>query len=151
MKCNPPPRAVLCRGVTLIELTVTILVLLFLLTIVFMGSRAWKRGSDRAACVLNMRNVQMATRSYQNMYGYSEGTQPETRYGTRDIARHLVENGFITRDVYEMVNGGQSCPGGGLYNCPAPDIFPLRGRLYLQCSLSASEEHEPGSVSVVDW
>ena len=136
---------------TLTELTVVILVLLFLISIVFMSGRAWKRGSDRAACLLNLRNVQMATRSYQNMYGYGGGDQPETRYGTRDIARHLLESGFITPDVHDRVKGKQPCPGGGLYDCPAPDVFPLPGQLYVQCSLSASEQHEPEAETVAGW
>ena len=35
-------------GMTLIELTVVILVLLSLISILFVGARAWKKGSDRA-------------------------------------------------------------------------------------------------------
>ncbi|MBC7981098.1 MAG: prepilin-type N-terminal cleavage/methylation domain-containing protein, partial [Armatimonadetes bacterium] len=36
-------------GMTLLELTVVILVLLSLISILFIGARAWKKGSDRAA------------------------------------------------------------------------------------------------------
>ena len=39
-------------GMTLIELTVVILVLLSLISILFVGARAWKRGSDRAGCII---------------------------------------------------------------------------------------------------
>jgi type II secretory pathway pseudopilin PulG len=151
MKCNLPPKVVVRRGITLIELTVIILVLLMLITIVFMSGRAWKRGSDRAACVLNLRNCQMAARSYQNIHGYRTGGQPDLRYGTRDIARHLVENGYITRSLYDQAKGMRPCPGGGAYNSSAPDVFPPLGELYLQCSLSSSEAHELESGAIVDW
>ena len=62
------------KGMTLLELTVVILVLLSLISILFVGARAWKKGSDRAANVMIVRNVQQAVRSYQNMNIVSEGT-----------------------------------------------------------------------------
>lgn len=56
------------KGMTLLELTVVILVLLSLISILFIGARAWKKGSDRSANVLNLRNTQQAMRGHQNMY-----------------------------------------------------------------------------------
>jgi prepilin-type N-terminal cleavage/methylation domain-containing protein len=56
-------------GMTLLELTVVILVLLSLISILFVGARAWKKGSDRAANIMNIRNVQQAVRGQQNMRG----------------------------------------------------------------------------------
>lgn len=60
-------------GMTLLELTVVILVLLSLISILFIGARAWKKGSDRAANILNIRNVQQAVRGHANMNGLKEG------------------------------------------------------------------------------
>jgi type II secretory pathway pseudopilin PulG len=54
-------------GMTLLELTVVILVLLSLISILFVGARAWKKGSDRAANIMNLRNAQQAMRGHQNM------------------------------------------------------------------------------------
>lgn len=54
-------------GMTLLELTVVILVLLSLISILFIGARAWKKGSDRAANVAILRNTQQAMRSHQNL------------------------------------------------------------------------------------
>jgi prepilin-type N-terminal cleavage/methylation domain-containing protein len=54
-------------GMTLLELTVVILVLLSLISILFVGARAWKKGSDRSANIMNLRNSQQAMRGYQNM------------------------------------------------------------------------------------
>ena len=56
-------------GMTLLELTVVILVLLSLISILFIGARAWKKGSDRSANILNIRNVQQAVRGHANMNG----------------------------------------------------------------------------------
>ena len=65
-------------GMTLIELTVVILVLLSLISILFVGARAWKRGSDRAGCIMNIRNVQQGMRSYVNMNNLDgTGTVPD--------------------------------------------------------------------------
>jgi prepilin-type N-terminal cleavage/methylation domain-containing protein len=55
-------------GMTLLELTVVILVLLSLISILFIGARAWKKGSDRSANIMNIRNVQQAARGHENMY-----------------------------------------------------------------------------------
>ncbi len=59
---------------TLLELTVVILVLLSLITTLFIGARAWKKGSDRTANILNVRNVQQAVRAHANMYGLTTGS-----------------------------------------------------------------------------
>ena len=44
-------------GMTLLELTVVILVLLSLISILFIGARAWKKGSDRSANIMNVREL----------------------------------------------------------------------------------------------
>ena len=145
MTNNLPPRVVARRGITLLELTIVIAVLLALVSIVFIGSRAWKRGSDRATCILSLRNVQVATRSYQNLYGYNYGGRPYAENGSQDIALHLYQKGYIEQGLYRYATGAQSCAGGGAYSCPTPDIFPEAGELYMRCSLSASAEHQPAS------
>ena len=54
------------NGMTLLELTVVILVLLSLISILFIGARAWKKGSDRSTNLINIRNCQQAMRGHQN-------------------------------------------------------------------------------------
>jgi len=49
---------------TLIEMTVVILVLLSVLAILFIGAKAWKKGSDRSANIMNLRNAQLAMRGH---------------------------------------------------------------------------------------
>lgn len=73
MKLNSIPKSKRTAGMTLLELTVVILVLLSLITILFVGARAWKKGSDRSANIMNLRNVQQAVRGHQNMRGLNEG------------------------------------------------------------------------------
>ena len=73
MKPTPTPATKRNVGITLLELTVVILVLLSLVTILFIGARAWKKGSDRSANILNIRNVQQAMRSHANLRGLSDG------------------------------------------------------------------------------
>ncbi len=63
-------------GMTLLELTVVILVLLSLISILFVGARAWKKGSDRAANIMNLRNTQQAMRGEENMKQLVAGTDP---------------------------------------------------------------------------
>lgn len=57
------------KGMTLIELTVVILVLLSLISVLFIGARAWMRGSDRAGAALLIRNAQQGVRSHSNIMG----------------------------------------------------------------------------------
>ncbi len=131
------------RGLTLIELTVVILVLMSLVTILFIGARGWRNGTDRATCILKIRSVQMATRSYQNLYGYSAGGLPFASAGTQDIAKHLLEKGYINEEIYANTQGTKQCPGSGTYSTPFPEIFPQVGSLYMVCSLSGTSNHVP--------
>lgn len=114
-------------GLTLLELTVVILVLLALIAVLFIGGRAWKRGSDRAGCIMNIRNVQQAMRSHQNLNGVPDGAPI-------DIVADLVggDNFIRTEPV---------CPGTGTYSMAS--TIPDLGTLAIECSLSTSREHIP--------
>ena len=77
-------------GMTLLELTVVILVLLSLISILFIGARAWKKGSDRAGCILNLRNIQQAVRGDQNMKNKT--------YGDTCVAADIIgDTGYISK------------------------------------------------------
>lgn len=145
MTNNRFPRVVSHHGVTLLELTIVLLLLLTLVSICFVGARAWKRGGDRASCILALRNVQMAMRSYQNLYGYNNGDRPYAENGSQNIARHLYNNGYIEKKLFNQASGAEDCSSGGTYFCPLPDIFPQPGELYMNCSFSVSENHQPPS------
>ena len=149
MTNNSSPRVVRHRGLTLLELTVVITITLMLISLLFIGSRAWRRGSDRSTCVMTLRNVQVATRAYQNIYGYQYGAQPYSENGTQAINEHLFTKGYIETELYKQTLSQAPCPAGGNFTCPAPNVFPEAGQLYMECSLAGSDGHVP--TSHADW
>ncbi|MEK7954182.1 type II secretion system protein [Luteolibacter soli] len=142
MKTASPQRSSAKSGMTLLELTVVIAVLLALTCILFLGARAWKSGADRTACIMNIRNVQTAVRSYQNLYGYNAGSMPYAEGGTQDIGVHMLAKGYISETQLSRIQGGETCQGGGTYDCDHKDTFPPVGQLYITCSLSSTKKHE---------
>ena len=85
MKLTQTHRVKRKSGMTLLELTVVIVVLLSLISILFVGARAWKKGSDRAANIMNLRNCQQAMRGHQNMYNLN-ATDP---FGQTDLEDYM--------------------------------------------------------------
>ncbi len=116
------------KGVTLLELTVVILVLLSLISVLFIGARAWKRGSDRAACILNIRNFQQAVRSYANM-------------NARNIGENLNTNGqnyqALIVGTGNFLEAMPTCPGGGSYSGQNGATVPAMGTVVLTCNYNA--------------
>ena len=149
MKTASPRRRMDRPGLTLLEITVVLAVLLAMTTVLLIGARAWSRGSDRAACIMNIRNVQMSVRSYQNLYGFASGTIPRAERGSQSIADHLLHKGYIDSSTHEMLKGIQPCPGGGLYELAHEDVFPTPGELYVTCSLETKQQHQLPSDR--DW
>lgn len=124
---------------TLLEMTVVILVLLSLITVLFFGAQAWKRGSDRALCIIHIQNAQKGVRSYANLYGFSPGSN----------APNLQSQIF---GLGRFIEATPVCPGGGTYAFGATygvDTIPPMGSLYLSCDLATSDQHVPASTS--DW
>lgn len=126
-------------GMTLLELTVVILVLLSLITTLFVGARAWKRGSDRALCIMYIRNVQKGMRGYSNLHGFSPGsTAPNLQSQIIGLGRFIE-----TTPV---------CPSSGSYTFGPTygvNTIPPLGELYMECSLSSSMQHVPNVTP--DW
>ena len=87
------------KGITLLELTVVILVLLSLIGVLFIGARAWKRGSDKATCVMNIRNVQQAVRSHQNLSGLYDGAP-------LDVSVDVIGPGNFIETAADDTRGG---------------------------------------------
>ncbi len=130
-------------GMTLLELTVVILVLLSLISILFVGARAWKKGSDRAASILTIRNVQQAVRSYSNMYGHNPGDTVET---LKDEV--FGEGKFIENDPTEET---ASHPAGGdrAFSITAPTVIPDVGTLYMVVTGTDAADYMPDDIG--DW
>ncbi|MGD7652876.1 MAG: type II secretion system protein [Verrucomicrobiales bacterium] len=125
---------------SLLELTVVILVLLSLITIVYVGARAWKRGSDRSMCILHIRQVQQGVRGYSHMNSFDPG---DTVAGLKD---EIIGAG-------RFVESTPNCPGGGSYQFDGgEDLIPEIGDLYMSCTLGAEgapEDHNPQNTA--DW
>lgn len=124
---------------TLLELTVVIVVLMMLVTTLFFGAQAWKRGSDRAMCIIHIQNVQKAVRSYANLYGHAPGAS------VADLQSRVMGMGSFVEAV-------PTCPGNGNYSfgdTSGPDTIPPIGELYLNCTLATSAQHKPPVYS--DW
>ena len=129
-----------CRsGMTLLELTVVILVLLTLISVMFFGAKAWKRGSDRANCILQLHSVQRGLRSYSNLNGFSSGDNAP------NLKAQVIGLG-------KFIEVEPKCPGLGTYGFGqtyGADTIPPVGELYMQCTLSSVEKHIPDSHA--DW
>lgn len=119
-------------GLTLIEITLVIAVLLGLISVLFIGVSAYKEGSNRAKCILNISSYQKAVRSYQNLY---EKDQATDTYDVADIA-----------GTSKLLETFPTCPSAGTYT-PASGAtglsFPSVGTAALTCDQT---DHEPNST-----
>ncbi len=123
-------------GMTLLELTVVILVLLSLISVLFFGAQAYIRGSERTTCVMNIRKVQLAVRGYANLNNISNGT--------------TVAVGDFT-GAGNFLESQPDCPGDAAaytYGTTVPDI----GVLFAACGnadAAIAATHIPGDYA--DW
>ena len=126
-------------GMTLLELTVVILVLLSLISILFIGARAWKKGSDRAANILNIRNVQQAIRGHANMRSLV--------IGDTLAATDIVGTGKYLNAPTPPNSDIQYLPGN--YAAVVPGI----GTLYLTPNYlsTGSADFAPAAATIVEW
>ena len=128
-------------GLTLVELSVIIVVAISLIMLAFIGVRAWKSGSDRAACVMNVYKVQQAVRSYAASRAYYPGQDISNRINSDSLFDELV-------GPNKYVETAPVCPDEGSY-LTAGNTIPRVGELYMTCSLSAEKAHMPESHN--DW
>lgn len=123
-------------GLTLIEVTLVIAVLLGLISVLFIGVSAYREGSNRANCILNISNVQKAVRSYQNLYELVGPTEDEE--GDALAQTLIIGTGL-------MLEQTPTCPSNGTYTFG--DEVPAIGEAYLTCSLASTKQHEPTSTT----
>ena len=100
-------------GMTLIEITVVILVLLTLIAVLFIGANIYKKGADRAACILNIRNIHQAVRADQNLRERNSGDAHRRYYILGGPGSVLLRNG-----PYMSLSGGA---------IPSAPTYPLIG------------------------
>lgn len=94
-----------------------------------LGAKKYKSGADRAACILNIRNIHQAVRAHQNLYGH-------------DIGDKIVWSEIIGPGKYIEVM--PKCPHGATYSLV--DKFPKVGTPAAVCPHAKEHEHEPNST-----
>lgn len=129
MKLNPAKRD---AGLTLIEVTLVVAVLLGLIGVIFIGATSYKEGSNRSMCILHISQVQKAVRAHQNMY--------QRNFGDSCPQSVLVGAG-------RMLEIAPSCPSGGSYTWLG--TIPQLDNAYLTCSLATSHDHKP--LNTLGW
>ncbi|MBM1135749.1 type II secretion system protein [Verrucomicrobiaceae bacterium 5K15] len=134
MKLTKTANTKLKPGMTLIEITVVILVLLTLISVLFIGANIYKKGADRAACILNIRNVHQAVRANQNLKGINTGTtltMSDEIYSVSGTERYLSE---------------PTCPtAGGAYT--PETTYPEVGTAAVRCAeFGAVTEEEQTAI-----
>ena len=136
MKLNNTRNMKRKSGMTLLELTVVILVLLSLISILFIGARAWKKGSDRAANILNIRNVQQAVRAHANVRGMN-------------IADTLASSEIVGSGKYLNSVTAPNTDISYAYGTAVPAI----GTLYLIATYASgtSPDYAPDSATYSEW
>lgn len=126
-------------GMTLVELSVTIVIVIALIILVFVGASAWKKGSDRAACVMNIYKVQQGVRSYAAARAYYPGQDISNRLNSDSLYEEIVGPDKYVENV-------PVCPDQGAY-ATAGNKIPRVGELFLTCSLASDDSHMPDSYT----
>ena len=126
-------------GMTLIEITVVILVLLTLIAVLFIGANIYKKGADRAACILNIRNIHQAVRADQNLENRNSG---DAIVGT---ILGVAGSGAYFETVI-------TCPSaGGAYTVAT--TYPPIGTVGAVCATlgDATNKHFPDPTTTASW
>jgi len=126
-------------GMTLIEITVVILVLLTLIAVLFIGANIYKKGADRAACILNIRNIHQAVRADQNLENRNSG---DAIVGT---ILGVAGSGAYFETVI-------TCPSaGGAYTVAT--TYPPIGTVGTDCATlgDATNKHFPDPTTTASW
>ena len=121
------------KGMTLIELTVVILVLLSLISVLFIGAKAWKDGADRADCIVYIGQYQKGVRSYAN------------------INEVLNAGAVASADIAPFVGVVRTgCKSGGAYTY-VETYNTASGTIFASCNSSVGGAHAPTAGTTASW
>lgn len=127
---NAPFHPARQAGMTLIEVTLVVAVLLGLIGTGLVGVGAYKQGADRALCVQNIARAQKAMRAYCHFQELVPGqVAPDLK------TKIVTEAGFFA--------GAPECPAGGTYTF-IDGAVPEIGSLFMRCSIPA---HLPSKLA----
>ncbi len=124
-------------GMTLIEISLVIALLLGLIAVVFMGLGTYRQGADKAKCKMQLSAVQKAVRSGANMQNLSIGaTLPSTSVFGAGL---LMEN-------------EPKCPSDSTLSYTWTGDVPDVGEPYGNCTYTATGiSHALVAADTVDW
>lgn len=104
-------------GMTLIEISLVIALMLGLISVVFLGIGSYRKGSDKARCKMQLASVQKAVRAQSNFLGLSIGAA------------------FASTDAFgagKALENAPVCPTGGTYTWLA--VIPPINTPYGNCN-----------------
>jgi len=116
-------------GMTLIEISLVIALLLGLIAVVFMGIGSYRTGADKAKCKMQLAAVQKAVRSGANLQDLAIGAT------------------LASSDVFgtgKLMENPPVCPGGGAFTWGS--VVPAIGTAYGTCAL-----HALTTADTTDW
>ncbi len=144
-------------GLTLIELSLIIVVLLGLIGVMLIGVNAFRKGSDRTASILIIRQAQQGMRAHCGIENYRGTFAP-------DLAIHVFgENKYVSNGV-DSATGEPKADGelpshpvrGQFFGFTAGDsnVIPALGSLYI-CTGGASglanKDYNPQPFRYEGW
>ncbi|MEY3897535.1 MAG: hypothetical protein RLZZ214_3056 [Verrucomicrobiota bacterium] len=129
-------------GMTLLELTVVILVLLSLISILFIGARAWKKGSDRSANIMNVRNTQQAMRGHQNLKELASGAA----FVQTDLETYMK----FPKNIGSAADGGVDYTAGATITVQSANPATTYDHIWLQMTAEGEPTGEYGQNGFAD-
>ena len=117
-------------GLTLIELTLVLTLILGLISVLFIGANSYKQGVNRANCIQSVSSVQRAMRSHTNLFELSPGDSVPNLKG------RIIGPG-------RLIPTTPLCPGGGVYSYWEGTV-PPSNTAFMQCTIG---DHAPASTS----
>lgn len=114
-------------GLTLIEITVVIAVLLGLIAVLFIGVQNYREATNKSRCIMQISAVQKAVRSHQNLNDVATG-------GT------LTQSDLV--GTGKLIAVDPVCPSGGTYTWLG--TVPAIGTAYLTCNTTG---HAPANAA----
>ena len=124
-------------GMTLIEISLVIALLLGLIAVVFLGIGSYRKGSDKAKCKMQLAAAQKAVRSQANFQNLNIG------------------DAFVaTTDAFgpgKALENEPVCPSGTTYTWEA--VIPAVGSSYGTCAYDDGNgtDHSLVAATIKDW
>src|SRR5688500_17903644 len=130
-------RRLSASGMTLIEISLVIALLLGLIAVVFLGIGSYRKGSDKAKCKMQLAAAQKAIRSQANFQNLDQG------------------GAFTTAQAFGAgmaLENEPTCPSGGTYAWTG--TIPAIGVAYGSCNFTDPDgvtTHVLAATDTKDW